>query len=204
MVISFFEIIDMEKERFEKELSEHTLKFFDKKIQDVNIEEYIDSNVLCVFIYSKVSSEILEKCKNIKLVTTRSTGMDHIDLEYCKNNNIIVKNVPLYGENTVAEHTLALMLSISRRIAKSISRMHSISFSTDGLQGFDLNDKTLGIIGGGRIGLHVARMAKSFGMHVRVYDINQDSFFRIGIITLSNPDHWLLCAFTINNNSLSG
>jgi D-lactate dehydrogenase len=68
------------------------------------------------------------------------------------------------------------MLSLSRKIHKSYVRSTRGEFSTEGLQGFDLKDKTLGLIGGGRIGLHVARMAKSFGMHVRVYDIKQDEF----------------------------
>ena len=176
MKITFFDITDLEKERFIKELQGHEVTFFEEKIQDVDLAKFNLSEVLCVFIHSKVSEDILSKCPNLKLVATRSTGIDHINQEYCRNNNIQVKSVPLYGENTVAEHVFALMLSISRRIEKSINRTKSGNFSTNGLQGFDLKDKTLGLIGGGRIGLHVARIAKSFGMHVRVYDINKDDF----------------------------
>jgi len=176
MKITFFDITDLEKERFEKELQGHDVTFFQERIQDVDLVQFNLSEVLCVFIHSKVSEDILSKCSNLKLVATRSTGVDNIDQEYCRNNNIQVKNVPLYGENTVAEHVFALMLSISRRIEKSINRTKSGNFSTNGLQGFDLKDKTLGLIGGGRIGMHVARIAKSFGMHVRVYDINKDNF----------------------------
>jgi D-lactate dehydrogenase len=176
MNIAFFEITEFEKEKFEKELVGHNLKFFKDTIQDISIEEYKDSDVLCVFIYSKVTAEILKQLPNIKTISTRSTGIDHIDSKYCSENNITIKNIPLYGENTVAEHTFALMLSLSRKIHKSYVRSTRGEFSTEGLQGFDLKDKTLGLIGGGRIGLHVARMAKSFGMHVRVYDIKQDEF----------------------------
>jgi D-lactate dehydrogenase len=176
MNIAFFEITEFEKENFKKKLSNHNLKFFNDTIQDIAVDEYKNSDVLCIFIYSKVTSEILKQLPDLKLICTRSTGIDHIDSKYCSENNISVKNVPLYGENTVAEHTFALMLSLSRKIHKAYVRSTKGDFSTEGLQGFDLKDKTLGLIGGGRIGLHVARMAKSFGMHVRVYDIKQDEF----------------------------
>lgn len=146
MIISFFEITDKEKEEFEKALPNDTLNFFEKPIQDVNRELYIDSEIVSVFIYSRVTEDELKGCINLKLVCTRSTGMDHIDTEYCSRNNIVVKNVPVYGENTVAEHTFALMLSLSRKINKSYHRVSSGKFSTDGLQGFDLKDKTIGII----------------------------------------------------------
>ena len=176
MKISFFEITEDERKKFSDALSNNEVLFFEDSIQDVDIDEFKDSDVLCVFVHSEVSKNILEKMPNLKMVCTRSTGIDHIDAEYCKEKNIVIKNVPLYGENTVAEHAFALMLSLSRKIHKSYVRSIQGKFSTEGLQGFDLKDKTLGIIGGGRIGLHVARIAKSFGMHVRVYDINKDSF----------------------------
>ena len=176
MVISFFEINDIEKERFSNNLIGHTLRFFEDSIQNVEQEKYLDSDVISVFIHSKVNEQALNKCNNLKLIATRSTGTDHIDLEYTKSRSIDVKNVALYGENTVAEHTFALMLALSRKIHESYIETARGNFSTTGLMGFDLKDKTIGIIGGGRIGLHVARMARSFGMHVRVYDINKDNF----------------------------
>ena len=176
MRITFFEINDIEKERLTKNLVGHTLRFFEDTIQNIKQEEYEDSDVISVFIHSKVNEESINKCSKLKLIATRSTGTDHIDLEYMKSHNIQVKNVPLYGENTVAEHTFALMLALSRKIHESYIATARGNFSTEGLMGFDLKNKTIGIIGGGRIGLHVARMARSFGMHVRVYDINKDYF----------------------------
>jgi D-lactate dehydrogenase len=105
-----------------------------------------------------------------------STGYDHISTADCKKKGIAVCNVPYYGENTVAEHTFGLIITLSRNIHKSYVRTLRNDFSIEGLTGFDLKDKTIGIIGGGHIGLHVARMARAFGMHVRVFDINRDSF----------------------------
>lgn len=176
MVITFFETNDIEKERFSKNLNGHTLRFFEETIQNVEQEQYLDSDVISVFIHSKVDEKVIDKCTKLKLIATRSTGTDHIDLNYTNSKNISVKNVALYGENTVAEHTFALMLSLSRKIHESYIETARGNFSTTRLMGFDLKDKTIGIIGGGRIGLHVARMARSFGMHVRVYDIHKDNF----------------------------
>jgi len=177
MTISFFEITESQKEKFIRVFSKnHTLNFFEESIQNVDLKDFSDSDILCVFVYSTVSKEIINSCSNLKLIVTRSTGIDHIDTEHANKRGIDVKNVPLYGENTVAEHTFALILSLSRKIHESYISTTCGNFSTDGLMGFDLRGKTIGLIGGGRIGLHVARMARSFGMHVRVYDINQDEF----------------------------
>ena len=176
MKIAFFETTEHEKSMFEKAFENDDLIFFEEEIQDVDVNKFKDADIISVFVHSKVSKDIMEKMSKLETITTRSTGVDHIDANYCKEKGITIKNVPLYGENTVAEHTFALILSLSRKIHKSYIRTINGNFSPDGIQGFDLEDKTLGIIGGGRIGLHVARMAKSFGMHVRVYDIKEDEF----------------------------
>ncbi|MBQ9267273.1 MAG: hydroxyacid dehydrogenase [Clostridia bacterium] len=160
----------------EDALRENEVIFFEEPIHEVKLEGYADCEAISVFVHSKVTKEVLEKLPHLKVIATRSTGVDHIDSDYCNEHDVAVKNVPLYGENTVAEHTFALILSLSRKIHKSYVRSIRGNFSSEGLQGFDLQDKTIGIIGGGRIGLHVARMAKSFGMHVRVYDIKEDAF----------------------------
>tara|TARA_Y100000294_G_C8477870_1_gene305474 strand:- start:135 stop:947 length:813 start_codon:yes stop_codon:yes gene_type:complete len=110
----------------------------------------------------------------LKLIVTRSTGFDHIDMHECKKRGITVCNVPFYGENTVAEHAFALILSISRKICPSVARTRNQDFNYEGLRGFDLKGKTLGIIGGGHIGMHVANMAKGFEMNVLVFDLYKD------------------------------
>lgn len=176
MKILVFEATEYEKQRMEDALRENEVIFFEEPIHEVKLEGYADCEAISVFVHSKVTKEVLEKLPHLKVIATRSTGVDHIDSDYCNEHDVAVKNVPLYGENTVAEHTFALILSLSRKIHKSYVRSIRGNFSSEGLQGFDLQDKTIGIIGGGRIGLHVARMAKSFGMHVRVYDIKEDAF----------------------------
>ncbi|RME14892.1 MAG: hydroxyacid dehydrogenase [Bdellovibrio sp.] len=172
--ISFYEVKPKERKYLQGKLKNHKLRFFEDPLNDKNIVK--DSDVISVFIYSKVDSSLLRKLQRLKLVATRSTGYDHISVEDCRKKNVAVCNVPYYGENTVAEHTFGLMLALSRNIHKSYVRTLKNDFSTEGLTGFDLKDKTIGIIGGGHIGMHVARMARAFGMHVRVYDVRKDSF----------------------------
>jgi len=174
MKIAFFEIEEWEKDYIQKKLPNHELIFNTKPITEANVDSVKDAEVLAVFIYSKVNKELLEKLPNLKYVTTMSTGFDHVDIETCKAKNIKASNVPFYGENTVAEHTFALILALSRKIPESIERVNDGEFNCDGLRGFDLKGKTIGVVGGGHIGMHVVRMAKGFEMNVLVFDIRKD------------------------------
>ncbi|MFA3782349.1 NAD(P)-dependent oxidoreductase [Melioribacteraceae bacterium 4301-Me] len=153
---------------FKEELYESTTSWKEK----LSILNEID--VLSVFIYDKVDKKIIDKAKNLKLIATRSTGFNHIDVEYAKKKKISVANVPFYGENTVAEHTFALILALSRNLHKAYIRSQQSNFSLDGLRGFDLRGKVIGVIGAGSIGVHVMKIAKGFGMKVLAYDIKQN------------------------------
>ncbi len=174
--IALFEVKASEKAYLKKRLKGHTLEFFNEPLDKKNVSKAKSADIISVFIYSVVDKAVISKLPKLKAVTTRSTGFDHIDLVECKKKKIPVCNVPYYGENTVAEHTFALILSLSRNVHKSYVRTLKDDFSIEGLQGFDLKGKTIGIIGGGHIGLHVARMAKGFGMEVLVFDMHEQNF----------------------------
>ena len=174
MRIAFFEVEDWEEEYLKRKLNGHQLKFSNEKLSLENAAQIKDFDALSVFIYSKIDEQIIQAIPNLKLITTRSTGFDHIDLEVCKKQGITVCNVPSYGENTVAEHTFALILSLSRNICKACIRRFEQDFSIEGLEGFDLKGKTIGVVGTGQIGLHVIRIAKGFGMNVVAYDVRQN------------------------------
>lgn len=176
MEIAFFEIKGWEKKYLNKYLKGHQIVYFNEALSEENVEKIKNFDVVSVFIYSKVNKKVLSSLPKLKLVTTRSTGFDHIDLKECNKRRITACNVPAYGENTVAEHTFALILSLSRNIHKSYARAQKGDFSIEGLKGFDLKGKTLGMIGAGHIGMHVIRMARAFSMNVLVFDINQDNF----------------------------
>ncbi len=170
MKIAFFEIKDWEKKYIQKKLKGHKILFYKEKINECDTKPFSDFEVISVFIYSKVDKIILSKLKKLKAVVTRSTGFEHIDLKTCKKNKIKVYNVPDYGQNTVAEHTFALILSLSRKINRAYNRTIKGNFSFEDLEGFDLKGKTLGIVGMGSIGKHVARIGNGFEMNVIAYD----------------------------------
>jgi D-lactate dehydrogenase len=174
MRIDFFEVEDWEEEYLKKRLDGHLLKFSREKLSLDNVQQTKDSDAVSVFIYSKIEEQTLQEIPKLKLTTTRSTGFDHIDEEACKKRGITICNVPSYGENTVAEHTFALILSLSRNICKACIRRFEHDASTEGLEGFDLKGKTIGVIGTGQIGLHVIRISKGFGMNVVAYDVRQN------------------------------
>ena len=153
-----------------------TATFVSEPLTDETLAKARQADIVSVFIYSKLTRTVLGTLKKLRFIATRSTGFDHIDLAACRARHILVSNVPAYGENTVAEHTFALILSLSRNVHKAYVRTARGDFSLHGLQGFDLKDKTIGIIGAGRIGMHVIKMAKGFGMDVLVYDTRRDVF----------------------------
>ena len=175
--IAFFEIEPWEIEYLKPSLKDFDLIFFEDKLNTNNLKKILDVDILSPFIYSQVDKNSINSLKSLKYITTRSTGFDHIDLKSCARKNILISNVPTYGENTVAEHTFALILTLSRKICPSLERTKKGDFCLDNLMGFDLKGKTLGIVGTGNIGRHVARMAKGFEMNVLAYDIRKDQKF---------------------------
>ncbi len=171
--IAFLELEKWEEKYLQEKLKgikNLSLTFFSKPLNNSILAKIKNINILAVFIYSQVNKKVLNQLPNLKFIITMSTGFDHIDLKTCQERGIKVSNVPFYGENTVAEHTFALILALSRKIPDSIEKLKKYDFTPNDLIGFDLKDKTLGIIGLGHIGEHVARMAKGFEMKVIVSD----------------------------------
>lgn len=174
--IAFFEIKGWELEFVRKSLKGHNLLFFPEPLTEKNSAKAKAADCISVFIYSRIGRAVLQDLPKLRLVATRSTGFDHIDMGECRRGKIAVCNVPSYGENTVAEHTFALILSLSRNIHKAYFRSLRRDYSIEGLRGFDLKGKILGVVGAGKIGLHVIRIAKGFGMDVLAYDAFQNTF----------------------------
>ncbi len=176
MHLVFYEVKPWERRAIAKAFKGHRVKLLKETLNEDTVKYAKNADVISVFIYSKIDKRIISKLKRVKLIATRSTGFDHIDIKECRKRGIAVCNVPYYGENTVAEHTFALILALSRKVHKSYMRILKGDFSINGLMGFDLKGKTLGVIGAGHIGLHVIRIAKGFGMNVLAYDIKPNKF----------------------------
>jgi D-lactate dehydrogenase len=171
---AFFEIT-AEDERYHWREEDRRGTFFSSDVFDASrLPNREQCEILSVFIQSHLDEKALNQVPNLKMIATRSTGYDHINLAYCKSRGITVSNVPVYGDNTVAEHTFALILALSRKVIQSYDRARSGHFSLAGLQGFDLRGKTLGVVGTGHIGIHVIRIARGFMMNVVAYDSKPD------------------------------
>lgn len=133
-----------------------------------------EAEVLSVFVESeKIGEAVLARFPKLKLIATRSTGFDHIDLAAAAARGVAVANVPSYGENTVAEFAFALILALSRRVIEADTQVRTtgtFTFSPTELRGFDLSGKTLGVVGCGHIGMHAVRMGNGFEMKVLGFD----------------------------------
>jgi D-lactate dehydrogenase len=174
MKVTVFEIEEWEHKVFEGMNTELEIELVNKRLTIDNASHYAGADIISTFIYSNLSEEVLRQLSRLKLIATRSTGFDHIDLDYCRKNGVTVCNVPTYGENTVAEHVFGLLLAISHNLVLAIDRTRRGDFSLQGLQGFDLRGKTLGVIGTGNIGRCVIEIATGFRMKVVAYDVKPD------------------------------
>jgi len=170
----FFDIKDYEKE--------YLLANKPKECEFILIEEPFngdiadklnqikDAEIVSVFTSSMVQAENLEKFPNLKLVAARSTGFNHVDLDYCKNKGVAVVNVPRYGDCTVAEFAFGLMIDVMRKITLAYNNLREGIINVQGYVGHDLLNKTIGIIGSGAIGCHAIKIAHGFGMNILCYD----------------------------------
>lgn len=182
--IIFFETEDWESGVLPKTCCGKTCTMIEGALNIDNVDTYTNAEIVSCFIYSDLRRPVLERLPKLRMIATRSTGFDHIDLEYCNNRNIVVANVPTYGEHTVAEHVFALLLALSRHIPQAVNQTRGGDFSLKGLRGFDLFGKTMGIIGTGAIGMHVARIASGFGMNILAYDLSPQPASFLSYVTL--------------------
>lgn len=190
-------ILHMESDARDREFwdqSIHVMRHvYDTSRLDTNhVSALIDTHevdILTVFVHSVCNAATLSQFGNLACICTRSSGTNHIDLDYCKSRNIAVYNVLHYEQHTLAEYTMMMILTVARRL-KEVMNHASYSHDARDLIGFDLYGKTLGIIGLGSIGKQVALRAQAFGMRVIAYDIVPDMEFVTshGIELLSSDD----------------
>jgi D-lactate dehydrogenase len=128
--------------------------------------------VVCVFVNDQVDHAILERLAlgGTQLIATRSAGYNHIDLHAADELGLCVVRVPAYSPHAVAEHTVGLILTLNRKIHRAYNRVRDGNFALEGLLGFDLVGRTVGIVGTGNIGIVVAQIMKGFGCQILAYD----------------------------------
>ena len=155
---------------------EHALSYFEVRLDEKSALLAADNTAVCAFVNDHLDRATLNAlaAQGVKLVALRSAGFNHVDLAAAQELQLTIARVPSYSPEAVAEHTAALILCLNRKIHKAFARVREGNFSLDGLLGFDLCDRTVGIIGTGKIGLGVARIMRGFGCRVLAYDPQPD------------------------------
>jgi len=170
MKISLAETGPSESEFFERELKGHDFEFCPSAP-----DSSPDTEVLSIFINSKIDAHFLAQRPALRLIATRSTTYDHIDLRACALRRVAVCSVgSSYGDHAVPEHIFALILALCRKLRPALEVIAGRSFSYEELRGIELNGKTLGVVGTGRIGRQVLKLAKAFGMETLGTDSHRD------------------------------
>ena len=170
MKIVFVETEDDEQPFFAESLPGHDVEFVDT-IEDVPR----DAEVVSVFVNSRVGATFLRRHPKLKMAASRSSAVDHLDIKAASKAGVVLTHVPDYGAATVAEHTFALILGVTRRLRHCLDAKNRGRGATERLRGRELRGKTLGVVGTGRVGRMVIHIAQAFGMHCVAVDSNPDA-----------------------------
>ena len=148
------------------------LEFFDFMLNESTARLAEHCEVVCIFVNDNGSRKVLEKLAalGVKIVALRCAGFNNIDLKAAQELGIQVVRVPAYSPEAVAEHTIGLIMTLNRRIHRAYQRTREANFSLEGLIGFNMHGRTVGVIGTGKIGIAVMRILKGFGMNILAYD----------------------------------
>ncbi len=172
--IAFYDTRSYDKDSFLIENEKHgfEIEYYEFKLNEKTAFTAKGFDAICVFVNDVVNAEVLESLKDcgVKLVLLRCAGFNNVDLDSAEKNGIKVARVPAYSPHAVAEHAVALLMSLTRHIPQAYIRTKTANFNLEGLTGRDLNGLTAGIFGTGKIGRVMAEILKGFGMKIICYD----------------------------------
>lgn len=148
------------------------IEYFDFSLTAQTAKTAVGADAVCIFVNDDASREVLEELAalNIKILALRCAGFNNVDLQAAQELGIQVVRVPAYSPEAVAEHTIGMMMCLNRRIHRAYQRTRDANFSLEGLTGFNMHDRTAGVIGTGKIGQATLRILKGFGMRLLAYD----------------------------------
>ena len=176
-----FDIHDFEKEIFQdlNRIFGHDLTYLESKLTPATASLAEGFPCVCPFVNDKLSAETLRILKKggTRLIALRSAGFNHVDIKEAASLGLAVVRVPEYSPHAVAEHAVALILTLNRKTHRAYNRVREANFSLSGLVGFDLHGKKIGVIGTGKIGKVFSKIMRGFGAEVLAYDINPDEEF---------------------------
>lgn len=150
----------------------HELHFFESRLTPETCVLAVKVDAICAFVNDQLDAAVLPRLvgQGVRLLALRSAGFNHVDLNLAQQLGLTVVRVPAYSPHAVAEHTVGLMLALNRKIHRAYARVREGNFALEGLLGFDLHNRTVGIVGTGRIGATVARIMAGFGCRLLAYD----------------------------------
>lgn len=175
MKIAVFSTKPYDQEYFEKYSSnnEYTFAFFETALNKTTANLSAGFDVICAFVNDKVDKDTIEVLANngIRLIAMRCAGFNNVDIQSAKEHQIKVVRVPAYSPEAVAEHSVALIMTLNRKTHKAYNRVREGNFSLKNLIGFNLHGKVVGVIGTGQIGIAFCKIMKGFGCRLLAYDI---------------------------------
>lgn len=190
MNIAVFSTKPYDREYFEKyqDTHHHKFTFFETQLDTstTNLTKGFDG--ICAFVNDKINEKVVKQIgiNGIKLIALRCAGYNNVNLDAAKKHNIIVVRVPAYSPEAVAEHAVALIQTLNRKTHKAYNRIREGNFSLNNLMGFNLYEKTVGVIGTGTIGATFAKIMLGFGCKVIAYDISEsDELKKLGVIYMN-------------------
>ena len=193
MKVAVFSTKPYDKKYFEQfnESFHHELAFFDTNLNELTTDLTRNFDAVCPFVNDKLDEQVLGLLANngVKLIALRSAGFNNVDLKAAEANNMKVTRVPAYSPQAVAEHALALILTLNRKTHKAYNRIKEGNFSLNNLIGFNVHNKTVGVIGTGKIGSSFCHIMTGLGCNVLAYDVQeQESLKDIGVTYLSQEE----------------
>ena len=175
--IAFFDTKEYDKEMFDKYNKDYNyeITYFKTKLNEETAILAKGFDVVCIFLNDTANEDVLIKLKEfgVKLIALRCAGFNNVEISKLPQGLSVVR-VPAYSPYAVAEHTVGLLLALDRKVYKSYQRTKKYNFSLDGLLGFDIHGKTVGVIGTGKIGKIFIKIMKGFGANILAYDIYKD------------------------------
>lgn len=173
MKIAVFSTKSYDKDYLDRFNNSHQFTYFEAPLNRKTASLAKDHGGVCVFVNDKLDAEVIQSLaqSGTKLIVLRCAGFNNVDLEAAKAFGVSVKRVPAYSPEAVAEHALALILTLARKTHKAYNRVRESNFSLERLNGFNIHGKTVGVVGTGKIGAAFCHIIKGFGTRVLAYDV---------------------------------
>jgi D-lactate dehydrogenase len=178
MKLAFFSTTKTDKHLFDSAKGNYDVEidYFEHHLSEKTVALAQPYDAVCVFVNDDVTDKVIAKLHDygIRLILLRCAGFNQVNIAAANQYGMTVLRVPDYSPMAVAEHALAMMMSLNRKTYKAYNRVRDSNFSLEGLLGFDMFQKTAGVVGTGHIGYHMARILKGLGLEVLAYDVKQN------------------------------